>query len=260
MNDFIKQVIEEKFASKAQQRYFYAKANEKGAPKKDKKKWKKWASEFSNDTNFEKIPDKIENGEADIEEIVDDKGNINRGNVPTQIKKSLIVSKKRTDKVVKAATGAMGANSIYGTYSSVINNFNNLYEENGEKQEVKEIAMDDTLGYENTMGADKTYQEAYNYFTKDLGLPKEEAKERLSAMGYIEGQKDIVRLVENPKKFMEDYIESVLVKKTEDSDVLEKESEDTINPLILKQIESLKKTLNKNNISIDKIIKRLKGE
>ena len=47
MNDFIKQVIEEKFASKAQQRYFYAKANEKGTPKKEKKKWKKWASEFS---------------------------------------------------------------------------------------------------------------------------------------------------------------------------------------------------------------------
>ena len=39
MNNFIKQVIEEKFASKAQQRFFYAKANEKGKPKKEKKKW-----------------------------------------------------------------------------------------------------------------------------------------------------------------------------------------------------------------------------
>jgi hypothetical protein len=55
MNDFIKQVIEEKFASKAQQRYFYAKANEKGSSKKEKKQWKKWASEFSSKTKFDEI-------------------------------------------------------------------------------------------------------------------------------------------------------------------------------------------------------------
>lgn len=252
MNDFIKQVIEEKFASKAQQRYFYAKANEKGAPKKEKKKWKKWASEFSSDTNFEKIPDKIENNEADIEEIVDDKGNIKRGDIPTQIKKSLIGAKRRTDKVVKTAAGAMGIHGVHGTHTSL------RYWAEG--QDVKEIAMDDTLGYEKTMGDDKSYEEAYNYFIKDLGLPEDEAKERLSAMGYMEGQKDLVRLVENPKKFMRDYIESVLVKKSQDSDVLEKENEETVNPLILKQIDSLKKSLMKNNIPVEKIVKRLKGE
>lgn len=252
MNDFIKQVIEEKFASKAQQRYFYAKANEKGTSKKEKKKWKKWASEFSSDTNFEKIPEKAENKEEDIEEIVDDKGNIKRSDTPTNIKKSLIGAKRRTDKVVKTAAGAMGIHSVHGTHTSL------KYWAEG--QEVKEIAMDDTLGYENTMGNDKTYEEAYHYFTKELGLPEEEAKERLAAMGYIEGEKDLVRLVENPKKFMEDYIESVLVKKSSDSDVIEKEEVETVNPLILKQIESLKKSLNKNNIPVDKILKHLKGE
>ena len=41
MNNFIKGVIEETFASKAQQRFFYAKANEKGASKKEKGKWSK---------------------------------------------------------------------------------------------------------------------------------------------------------------------------------------------------------------------------
>ena len=60
MNNFIKQVIEEKFASKAQQRFFYAKANEKGKPKKEKNKWGKWAKEFSDKSNFEEIPDKKE--------------------------------------------------------------------------------------------------------------------------------------------------------------------------------------------------------
>jgi hypothetical protein len=132
MNDFIKQVIEEKFASKAQQRYFYAKANEKGTSKKEKKKWKKWASEFSSDTNFEKIPEKVDNKEEDIEEIVDEKGDIKRSDVPKSIKKSLIGSKKRTDKVVKTAAGAMGIHSVHGTHTSL------KYWAEG--QEVKEIA------------------------------------------------------------------------------------------------------------------------
>jgi hypothetical protein len=81
MNNFIKQVIEEKFASKAQQRFFYAKANEKGKPKKEKKKWSKWAKEYSDDTDYFKIPDKVEK-EEEVDEIVDKNGNISRGKKP----------------------------------------------------------------------------------------------------------------------------------------------------------------------------------
>jgi hypothetical protein len=49
--------IEEKFASKAQARYFYAKAREGG---KVGKKWKKIADEYSSKTDFSKLPEKIE--------------------------------------------------------------------------------------------------------------------------------------------------------------------------------------------------------
>ena len=42
------------------------------------------------DTNFEKIPEKVENKEEDIEEIVDEKGNIKRSDIPKSIKKSLL--------------------------------------------------------------------------------------------------------------------------------------------------------------------------
>lgn len=48
--------IEEKFASKAQARYFYAKAREGG---KEGKKWKKMADEYSSETDFSKLPEKI---------------------------------------------------------------------------------------------------------------------------------------------------------------------------------------------------------
>jgi hypothetical protein len=48
--------IEEKFASKAQARYFYAKSKEPG---KEGKKWKKWSKEFADDTeDFSELPEK----------------------------------------------------------------------------------------------------------------------------------------------------------------------------------------------------------
>lgn len=242
MNNFIKQVIEEKFASKAQQRFFYAQAGEGG---KKGKKWSKWAKEFSADTDFKKIPEKVE--EDEIEEIVDDKGNIKRSNVPLAIKKSTIGSKKRTDKVVKTGAGAMGVHGVHGTHTTL--------------KYWAESDMSGALGYDDTLGEDATYDEAYEHFTKKLGLSDEEAKERLKALGYIPGEKDLVRLVENPKKYMNDYIESVLVKKTDDKDVLTKdEDKSELNPLIKKQVDSLKKSLKSNNISIDKIINHLKSE
>ncbi len=243
MNNFIKQVIEEKFASKAQQRFFYAQAGKGG---KKGKKWAKWAKEFSADTNFKKIPEKAVK-EDEIEEIVDDKGNIKRSDVPLGIKKSTIGSKKRTDKVVKTGAGAMGTHGVHGTHTTL--------------KYWAESDMSGALGYDDTLGDDATYDEAYEHFTKKLGLPEDEAKERLKAMGYIPNEKELVRLVENPKKYMKDYIESVLVKKTDDSDVLSKdENKPELNPLIKKQIDSLKKSLKNNNISIDKIINHLKSE
>jgi hypothetical protein len=96
-----------------------------------------------------------------------------------------------------------------------------------------------------------------NHFTKNLGLPEDEAKERLSAMGYIPNEEDLVRLIENPKDYIRNYVESVLVDKTKNSEIMDKK-EIKINPLILKQIESLKNSLSKNNIPVEKIINLLK--
>lgn len=58
MNNFIKNIIEEKFQSKSQQNYFYYKANKKDSPKKERDKWSKMAKEFSSKTNFKKLPEK----------------------------------------------------------------------------------------------------------------------------------------------------------------------------------------------------------
>lgn len=47
----------EKFESKAQQKLFWAKCNN-AKTEKSKRRWCKWAKEFSKDTNFEKLPEK----------------------------------------------------------------------------------------------------------------------------------------------------------------------------------------------------------
>ena len=82
-------------------------------------------------------------------------------------------------------------------------------------------------------------------------------------MGYDKNlPDDKVRLVENPKKFMEEYIESIINKKNEkNNDILSKEGEieeKEINPIVLKQLKSLKNTMDSNGLTSDDILKHLK--
>ena len=56
-SDIVKSLINEKFASKAQQRYFYAKCDD--ASNKEERGWCDMAKEFSDDTpNFKNLPEK----------------------------------------------------------------------------------------------------------------------------------------------------------------------------------------------------------
>jgi len=247
MNNFIKQVIEEKFASKAQQRYFFAKANEKGASKKEKSKWGKMAKEFSDKTKYDEIPDKA--GEKEVEEIVDKNGNIARGKKPTNFNTKGITQNKTTDEVVKSASGQTSLTPSLGF---------------GYRRYWGESDMSKSLGYDDTLGQDANYDDAKDHFEDDLGLTDDEAEERLAKMGYDEKLKntDKVRLVENPKKFMEEYIESILAKKSKDSEIVSNDGdqmeEKEINPIVAKQLKSLKNSLKSHNLSINDIMKHLK--
>jgi len=245
----IKNIIEETFASKAQQRFFYAKAGDKTTPKKERKKWDKWAKEFSSKTDFKKIPDKIKD---DIDEIVDEFGNISKNKIP-KTKDSKGSSKKTTDQVVKTSGGSMGIHGVHGTHTSL--------------RYWAESNLSPGLGYQETLGKDLNIKDAKNYFKKELEIGDKEAEERLSSYGYDENlEGDKVRLIENSKKYIEDYVESILNKKTQNNDLLKKDQyenddmEKEINPIIKKQISSLKKTINKNNISLNHVLKLLKKE
>ena len=244
MNNFIKQVIEEKFASKAQQRFFYAKANEKGKPKKEKKKWGKWAKEFSDKTNYDEIPDKVE---KEVDEIVDKHGNIATGKKPTDFDTKGVTQKKTSDDVAKAAFGSMGRMAKVGGTTM---------------RYWAESDMSKALGFDDTMAKDADYDDAEDHFKDELGLDEPEAEDRLAQMGYDKKlPADKVRLVENPKKFMEEYIESVLAKKAKDNEIVSKDEqteEKEINPIVLKQLKSLKNSMNSHKLSVNDILKYIK--
>ena len=129
-----------------------------------------------------------------------------------------------------------------------------------------ESDMSKTLGYKKTLGQDVDKEDAEEYFKDELDIKEPEAEERLNQMGYDDNlQGDKVRLIENPKKYVRDYVESVLNKKSTSNDLVKKnqdeEVEKDIEPIIKKQISALKNTLTKNNISVKDIIKLLnKGD
>ena len=260
MNDFLKDIINEAFKSKKQQRFFYAKANDESEPKKERQKWGEWAKEFANKTNFKKLPEVAET-EGEIEEIVDDLGNISRSKIPTDAPTKGVTQKRTTDQVVKTAYNMMGAYGTQGTQGYT------RYWGEGEITKGKliedimgESDLEGTLGYEATLGQDASKEEAERYFKNELGMSDTETEERLAAMGYDDELPDEkVRLIENPKKYMGDYSESVLAKRNVDDDIVTKEGEITeINPIILKQIKSLKNSLNSNQITIKDLVKLLK--
>lgn len=244
MNNFIKQIIEEKFVSKKQQRKFYAQSQNKDLSKSERMKWKKMADEFSSKTNFDKLPEKAE--ETDIDEIVDDKGNIKTGKKPGDFSKKGITQRKTTDQVVKTGGGSMGIHGVHGTHTSL--------------RYWAESDLSKTLGADDTILKDVPYDDAKDHMEDDLGLEEPEAEKRLSQMGYDEElPNDQVRLVENPKKFIEEFIESILSNRSKENDIVNANQEmKEINPIIKRQITSLKDTLKNNNLSVDDVLEYLK--
>ena len=247
MNNFIKQIIEEKFASKAQQRFFYAKANEKGKPKKEKKKWSKWAKEFSDKTDYDEIPDKVE---KEVDEIVDEKGNFANGKKPNNFNTKGTTSNSTSDEVGLTSAGQSSISPIMGM---------------GYRRYWGESDMSKVLGADKLLRSDNVdYEDAENEF-ENLGIEDPaERDERAKQLGFDPSlPDDKVRLVENPKKFMEEYIDNLLKQKGKDNDVISKEEEVEeveINPIVAKQIKSLKNSMKTYGLKPDHILKGLKDD
>ena len=95
--DIVNKLISEKFASKAQQRFFYAMADK---DTKKGKKFKKWSKEFSDDTNFDKIPEKVKetpNPKMKKEELVEYINFKKNGGVKKLRKKDIVKEQRNRD-------------------------------------------------------------------------------------------------------------------------------------------------------------------
>ena len=246
MDNFIKQIIEERFESKKQQRYFYAKANDKTLSKKERLKWVKMAKEFSEKTNFKKLPDAVE---SDVDEVVNDDGNIISGTKPTNANTKGITSKFTTDDAVGMSHSMMGSLGVGG-----FTNATRTTRYWGESD------MSKSLGYEDTLGNGDDYEEALDHFENELGLDDSEAEERVEKMGY---DSDLpngkIRLIENPKEYIKEYLDNLLKTKAKNNELVDKTREIN-NPIIKKQLNSLKQTLKDNDVNINDAINFLKHE
>jgi len=260
MNNFVKDVIEEKFASKAQQRLFFAKG-------KKSKKWREWAHEFADKTDFNKIPEKVEddkseekeqmplsktihngNAESEFSEIVDADGDIQRGDLPGN-PNGYIRSKKTSDQVVKAAMGQMGSFGVLGGATGA----NKTLKYWAESDMSKALGAPDTIG-----DPDTDYEDAVETFEDELEVPEDEAKERAKQMGYDPELPDgKMRLIENPKKYIEEY----LAKKSKNGGIVPKQTVDAIkkeiNPIIKRQLGNIKQTLKSNGLKMSDIAEYL---
>jgi hypothetical protein len=247
MNNFIKQVIEEKFASKAQQRFFYAKA--KGGKNK---KWSKWAKEFSDKTDYSKIPDKVEK-EEEVDEIVDANGNFAKSKKPTNFNTKGTTSDSVNGTSTDPALTGAGQSSISPKLGM------------GFRRYWGESDMSKVLGADKLLHSDDVdYEEAKDTYD-ELGIEDpEEQDKRAKQLGFDPSLPDgKQRIVENPKKFMEEYIDNLLKQKGKDNDVLSKEEEVEeveINPIVAKQIKSLKNSMKTYGLKPDHILKGLKDD
>ena len=91
--------INEKFESKSQQKYFFARCNDKSLSKKERNKWCKMADEFAADTkNFSKLPEKKKETKENYLNMIGNAMNKNMQNKISDIRPSLtfesVVNKK----------------------------------------------------------------------------------------------------------------------------------------------------------------------
>jgi len=166
MNIILEDILIEKFISKAQQKFFFSRINDKNLSKKERKKWETWAKEFSDKTNFKKLPEK--KVEEDIDEIVDITGNIGRSKKPSNLNTKGITSNSTTDEFVRTSTGQMGN---YFSRGGVVHN-----------KFWTESELTKVLGFNATIAKDIDYDEAEEYFKNKLDIEKPE--EKMSQLGY----------------------------------------------------------------------------
>jgi hypothetical protein len=201
---------------------------------------------------------KTDKKEVEVNELVDDTGAFVGSSIPILDPASSGIGTKTTDQIVQMARNPRDPllRGWYGYY--------------GESQ-IKEEDMEGAFGFDDTIFMD--YDDTVKYYQKELGLDKESAIERTIQQGKkpnlhkrtpkkIKDKKNFIdRLILKEKGLdeSEDIIEDI-ISSTKDGDREIKIKNDEINPLLLRNIRSLKKMAKQHGYTIKELIQILKNE
>jgi hypothetical protein len=191
--------------------------------------------------------------EQEVTELVDDDGTWLSSDIPILSPASAGIGTKTTDQIVPAARNPRDPllRGWYGYYG---------------EGHVKEEDMSKAFGFEKTkdMDAKKTFK----YFTDELGMDDEKAEERVDdefgknperdKKSKYKDQKGFVgRPILKEKEIDEDVI---LNKKENEHNTENKKLKDLINPLLVRNIRSLKRMAKEHGVSIKELMEMLKNE
>jgi hypothetical protein len=190
---------------------------------------------------------------TDLEELVNSDGSMSNSKIP--ILDPRLHPRKTMDQTVAASRI---------TNDPISRGYRTYYGEG----EVKEIDMSGAFGYEETKDMDGC--ETYKYFVEELGMEKDDAKERVSQQGkdwtckkdekseYSDDPNFITRatLSEIQKQKAIKVVEDMLAKKKDSgsADVGKKDSE-TLSPVLKKNLSSLIKQAEKHGFSKKDLIR-----
>lgn len=211
---------------------------------------------------FKNKTKELEEPKEELEELVDFDGTMNNSKIPILDPRTTAPGLSTMDKRVAAG---------HQTQDPLMRGYRVYYGESV----VREEDMADAFGYDETKFMDA--EDTINYFVDELEFDHDEAEGRAAEMGKdpkldkkskFKKDKNFVmkgRLVEKEKVISKGEIqkmaEELIVKKTDDKELTRKElSNDSVSPIIKRNIKALKNMASTDGISLPQLIKMLKNE
>jgi hypothetical protein len=190
--------------------------------------------------------------EQEVTELVDDDGTWLSSNIPILSPANNGLGTKTTDQIVPAARNPRDPllRGWYGYY--------------GEGR-VKEGDMSKAYGYKDTMNMDA--EETLEYFKDKLEMDDESAEKRVEDEFGKSPERDEKSPYKNKKGFVgrpilkeKELGEDAIIDKTKDDDTEKRRIKDLINPLLLRNIRSIKRLAKEQGISVKELIQMLRDE
>lgn len=184
----------------------------------------------------------------DLEELVNADGSMTNSKIP--ILDPRLHPRKTMDQTVAMARI---------TNDPIARGYRTYYGESVDN-EIKEIDYSNVFGWEETKDMDGPA--TFKYMVDKMGVEPDEAIERVKEQGKNPfKKKKKITISEIQKQKMIKMVEDMLAKKSEDSDVTKKSSSmDDLPLFIQKNLKSLLRQCEKNNITKTELIKLIKSE